>query len=136
MSSFRGEDLFSSGPHHFIVRRVGTFVRAGFVFPNDSSVPVAYGKAAIEIEQVGRLVAGTSAALWALFDAIRLHAESGVSGALVTETSKTFEGVALYEFSMTGPIERGRDWSMPYIARYTQIDLTGVTVVAESGGGA
>ncbi len=121
MSSFKGDDLFGSGPHRFAVgeqgrRVVSNAAVAGSPAADGSST---YGDRELRITVTGRLVAGSEASLWALRDAI-------VSGSVSTEGSGTledgngrsWEDVHLFGFTPDGDIDRGRVYSLGYTAEF------------------
>jgi len=118
-SSFKGEDLFGSGPHVFREQRRGRRVVslaavAGDVTQDGS---VEFGDVELRVEVHGRLVSSTEVGLWALCDAITDEAESTAgSGLLEDAHGHEWAGVKLLSFEPSGETERGRTISLGYTA--------------------
>lgn len=117
-STFAGFSLFDSGPHRFIVGRIGRLTRAPFSTPTEDPFTTDEAARELAILQTGRLVASTNAALWALVDAIKSHAELPRTGTLVDHHGRSWTGMTLYRFDPADRIDRGREYSLSYRAVY------------------
>jgi len=127
MSSFRGVDLFGSGPHR---TRLGKrFLRKlplSVVLSNspEESGLVVVGDGDFEIEIAGRLVAASESTLWGLRSAIIGQVrESLGTGTLVDTFGRTWEGVRLSEYVEDGRVDVGRSWSVGYVATFGWFDV-------------
>ena len=69
-SSFKGEDLFGSGPHRFAMGKRGQLVVSSFALGGGDATSVYLGLLEMDITVRGRLQASTEAALWTLRDAV------------------------------------------------------------------
>jgi hypothetical protein len=122
-SSFKGLDLFGSGPHRFVMGRQGLYAVPLSVVGGDPAQEGSswFGDLELEVHVLGRLVAESEASLWALRDAITAQAESSntpVPGTLVDGHGRVWESMSLYRYEETGPTDRGRVWSVGYVARF------------------
>lgn len=125
MSSFKGLDLFGSGPHRFTVGREGRRVVTYAAVTGDPSVPGSFvsGDHELRITITGRLSASTEAALWTLRDAITAQAAStATAGTLADGQGRTWANLKLLTFTPTGPIDRGRRLTLPYTAEFGRTD--------------
>ncbi len=119
-SSFKGSDLFGSGPHVFSVGRQGRRVVSNGSF-GDPSAPGSFesGDYELRVSVKGRLVATSESGLWSLRDAIAAQAASGVSaGDLIDPHGHTYSGVKLLHVGWDGPVDRGRVVSIGYEASF------------------
>lgn len=120
-SSFKGVDLFGSGPHVFEVGRQGRRVVSLSVVSGDASVPGTFesGDYELRVTVKGRLVASSESGLWSLRDAIAAQAEFEVSGGnLVDHHGRTWSGVKLFQVEWLGAVDRGRVLSVGYEALF------------------
>src|SRR5689334_19350412 len=69
-SSFKGLDLFGSGPHRFAVGRQGQALVSELFQTPPASGSLYVGLVELEVLVTGRLLAASESALWALRDAI------------------------------------------------------------------
>ena len=120
-SSFKGNDLFGSGPHVFEVGRQGRRIVSLAALSGDPSMQgtIESGDYELRVTVKGRLVAGSESALWTLRDAIT--AESGfevTGGNLVDHHGRAWNGVKLFWVEWDGPVDRGRTWSIGYEALF------------------
>jgi hypothetical protein len=128
VSSFRGEDLFGSGPHRFSVARRGVEVVPVSVVSGDPLQPgsIAYGDREVIVEVRGRLVAATEALLWGLREAIVDEARFSLgSGMLVDTRGRSWDGMWFIRYEEKGTVDRGRVWSVGYEAAFRRV-LAGV----------
>ena len=117
-STFNGVALFNSGPHRFAPGKVGRLLdnplRGGNVYPYSQD----RGTLEPEITQTGRLVAASEGALWALWDAVRDKAEAPTTGTLIDHSGRSWPGMTMVMVQATGPVDRGRVFSLEYTVRY------------------
>lgn len=120
-SSFKGVDLFGSGPHVFEVGRQGRRVVSLSVVSGDASVPGTFesGDYELRVTVKGRLVASSESGLWSLRDAITAQAAFEVSGGdLIDQHGHTWSGVKLFQVEWAGAVDRGRVLSIGYEALF------------------
>jgi hypothetical protein len=125
MSSFKGLNLFASGPHRFQVGREGRRVISYAAVTGDPSTPGSFvsGDHELRITVTGRLVASTEPALWALRDAITAQAAStATAGTLDDGRSRTWPDMKLLTFTPESPTDRGRRVTLPYTAEFGRPD--------------
>jgi hypothetical protein len=121
MSSFNSVDLFSSGPHRFIVGPMGSQL-----IENTLVSPTSPGKQSIgsldgDIIVRGRLIADSEEDLWALLDIIATQLTTPpTAGDLLDEHDHAFKSRAFVSFNMLAPFDRARQISVPYEARFTR----------------
>ncbi len=120
-SSFKGNDLFGSGPHVFEVGRQGRRIVSLAALSGDPSVEgtIESGDYELRVTVKGRLVAGSESALWTLRDAIATESGFEVAGGdLVDHHGRTWSGVKLFWVEWDGAVNRGRTWSIGYEALF------------------
>ena len=139
-SSYKGVDLFGSGPHRFAMARQGHLVLSAFAAFGDFS-PTTYPLGLYELGVVvtGRLVATSEAALWARRDAITAQLEDTFSptpGTLADGLGRTWPEMVLFLYEEQDRVDRGRAWSVGYTARFRRFnDLTAARLGGGGGGG-
>ncbi len=119
-SSFKGLDLFGSGPHRFHMAKQGLYIVALRAFA-DPSIPgsAAFGDVELEVIVRGRLVAATESALWTLRDAITAQATfSPIAGTLIDAHGRTWNDMTLWCYEEEDRTDRGREISIAYEARF------------------
>lgn len=120
-SSYKGIDLFGSGPHVFAVGRQGRRVVSLSAVSGDPSVPGSFesGDDEVRVSVRGRLVAGSESALWTLRDAIATQAAFQVgAGELIDQHGHSWAGVKLLRVEWLGAVDRGRVLSIGYEALF------------------
>jgi hypothetical protein len=124
-STYKGADLFGSGPHRFAAGPEGTHMASNTEItgtPTAGSQDI--GALEPEVVVTGRLVASTDAGLWSLRDAIAAAAESGETpGDLVDQHGRTWGGMRLITFAPRGATARGRVVSVGYEARFRRMPV-------------
>lgn len=126
-SSFKGLNLFGSGGHRFVNRRLGRRVVSNASVQGNPVVPGTFesGDWEVWVEVRGRLVGTSDSSLWSRRDAILAQAAFEVSGGtLIDEGGHQWEDMKLLSYEETGPTQRGRDFSVGYIVVFGR--LTGV----------
>lgn len=120
-SSFKGVDLFGSGPHVFEVGRQGRRVVSISAVSGDPSAPGSFesGDYELRVTLRGRLVASSESALWSLRDAIAAQAAFEVSaGELIDQHGRSWDDVKLFQVEWSGVVDRGRVLSIGYEALF------------------
>jgi hypothetical protein len=117
-STFGGVAYFNSGPHRFVVRRLGRLVQGPFETALDLPYSTDRGPAEVAVVQTGRLVAATNAALWTLIDAIQARAELLTTGTLVDHHGRSWTTMRMIRFAPADRIDRGRVFSLRYRVDY------------------
>lgn len=123
-SSFKGQNLFGSGGHRFVNRRMGRRVVSYSSVLGDPATPGTFesGDWEIWVEVRGRLVANTESALWDLREDILAEAKfEVVSGTLEDEHGHEWDGMKFLTYEETGPAQRGRDVSVGYVAIFGRL---------------
>lgn len=120
MSSYAGQDLFSSGPHAF---RLGPWQRD----VQRRSLPGVNGEVLLDmglrsrpIVQTGRLQAPSAEELHQLLDAVNRWCDGGLH-ALVDNHGRSYPRTLLEKFLPTGPVESGRGFHCDYQIEYRQL---------------
>ncbi len=123
-SSYKGQNLFGSGAHRFVLGRLGRRVISEAAIVQDPAEPGSseWGDLELRIEVRGRLVASSDSALWSLRDAIWAQADSAVdSGTRIDEHSHSWSDVKLITYEESGVTRRGRKVSVAYTAVFGQL---------------
>lgn len=119
MSSFKGQNLFGSGPHCFAVGGLAERHEATEQPGVDGATVTPLGRGARRIEQTGALAADNPVGLVQQFEAIEA-AMDGMAGQLVDDVGRVHEGVLLVSFEPRPMGRVGRRWACDYTARYLQ----------------
>jgi hypothetical protein len=122
MSSYKGIDLFGSGPHRFWVGRRGhqlvTYLSQGVPAAGTFSV----GLVELVVMVRGRLVAGSDADLWAQRDVIVGQMTFPPSpGVLIDSTGRSFPSMTLTRYTEGQGVDRGRLWTLSYVVEFRRI---------------
>jgi hypothetical protein len=117
-STFNSQGYFNSGPHRFDVGPAGRLLTSPLRGQNFNTYSRDEALLELEIIQTGRLIASTESALWALFDTARAVAEGTTTATLIDHSGKSWTSMRLVRLDPTGPVDRGRVFSLPYRARY------------------
>jgi hypothetical protein len=118
-SSFKGKDLFGSGPHRFAVGKLGEFIVSDFTLGIYDGGTTPLGLVELDVIVTGRLVATNDTALWALRDAIEAElVHLPTAGTLVDLHGRTWEGMSFIRFESADRTDRGRDVSLAYEAQF------------------
>lgn len=122
-SSFKGVDIFGSGPHRFTMAAQGMrAVSLAAVADNPTVEGSAwFGDIELEVHVRGRLVAAGESALWTLRDAVVAYADTDntpVPGTLIDLHGKTWTSMSMFRYEELGGVARGRVWSVGYQCRF------------------
>lgn len=118
-STIAGLGLFNSGPHRFTMGDAGRLVVGVLRPPSYDTHSTDYGTTLeLRILQKGRLIADTTAALWALVDTIRTNVELPRNGTLIDHHGRSWTNMTLIRFTPAGPVDRGRVVSVAYEVEY------------------
>lgn len=123
-SSYKGEDVFGSGPHQFRVGRLGRRVISLAAVSGDVAVGGAaeFGDLELRVQVKGRLIADDEEDLWELRDALLVEAESSVeSGLLEDQHGRQWATMKLLTIEEDGFTARGREVSIGYTAEFGRL---------------
>jgi len=125
MSSFKGNDLFGSGPHRFSVLPRGLWTQPAWRLGSLTDVGNApLGSLELEIVVTGRLVSATEAGLWTLREAIAAEGQlSAGDGTLVDSGGRALSDMWMVEYAEADRVDRGRAWSVAYTARFIDFEV-------------
>ncbi|MCC6659577.1 MAG: hypothetical protein IT437_01695 [Phycisphaerales bacterium] len=116
-SSFKGLDLFGSGPHRFALRKQGELVVPELSLGSAISGSLYLGPLETCVVVTGRLVAASDAALWALRDAVTAELlDPPAPGTLIDHHGRTWTDMSFITFEPEGPTDRGRLVTLAYTA--------------------
>ena len=119
MSSFKGLNLFGSGPHRFAVGRQGQALTSELFVTPPASGSLYHGLVELEVIITGTLVAADDSALWALRDAITGQLlDPPEPGTLIDHHAREWEDMSFVRFTPGGPTDRGSVVSLAYEARF------------------
>ncbi len=117
MSSFKGLDLFGSGPHRFSVGPRGQLITSNFFNGAGNAGSTAQGLIAWQVIVRGRLVGATQGALQAARDAVVAQLQATPTpGDLVDTRGRTWPAMSLVSFQEGDRTDRGRVFSVAYAA--------------------
>lgn len=124
MSSYKGLDIFGSGPHRFSLAPEGLFVATKSSlnqFPTPGSL--ALGLLELEVLVRGRLIADDDAGLWTLRDTIVALAQFPTApGELIDLHGRSWSDMTLHRFETEDRVDRGRRVSVAYVATFRQFE--------------
>lgn len=121
-SSFKGKDLFGSGPHRFAQDRQGQVMLSWISLGTTQPGTVAIGLTELDVLVTGRLVAASESALWTLRDAVVAELEeSPTDGTLIDLHGRAWEEMTFIDFREGDRTDRGRVHSLTYEAVFRKI---------------
>lgn len=119
MSSFKGHNLFGSGPHRFSQLKQGHLALGALYFQVISPATTPIGLEELDVVVKGRLVAASDAALWTLRDAITAELqESPTPGTLVGNDGRNGTQMTFLNYIESDRTDRGRVKSLAYTATF------------------
>ncbi|HEX2836912.1 MAG TPA: hypothetical protein VHN77_02165 [Phycisphaerales bacterium] len=121
MSSFKGLNLFGSGPHRFRFARQGHLVTLDLFNGGSGPGSTSHGTRELDIIASGRLVATSEAALWTLRNAIRAQlTASPAAGTLIDSAGRSWTGMTLITYTESDRRDQNRVFSITYEAHFRQ----------------
>lgn len=117
-SSWKGDDLFGSGPHRFGMTRRGFLLAPDFTSDVPTPVFFEYGAYEWKMLVTGRLVAESESALWTLRDAVQSSLDAKGLGTLVDLHGRAFEEMFFSRLTWGDETDRGRKVSIAYLAEF------------------
>lgn len=121
MSAIAGQTLFNSGPHRFVLRKVGSLWFPPFALDQFQPGVEVTGPIQLHIVQTGRLIAPDDASLTAQVNAIKAAGEAQLTGALVDNQGQTWTNMTFLTFRPADAVDRGRVVSLAYTADYIRL---------------
>lgn len=123
-SSWKGEDLFGSGPHRFGMSRRGFLLAPDFTSDVPTPVLFEYGAYEWKVLVTGRLVASDESGLWTLRDAIQTSLDAKGLGTLVDLHGRSWEEMFFSRITWGEVTDRGRRVSIAYLAEFHKFTET------------
>lgn len=125
MSSYKGLNLFGSGPHRTAFGRQGYLLTMNFFNGGTGGGSTSQGLVELDIFIRGRLVASSEASLHTLREAVRAQMAAAPSiGTLVDTAGRSWNGMALVSYREGGRRDRGRVFSMRYEAQFRKMSTS------------
>ncbi len=122
MSSFKGIDLFGSGPHRFIEGSAGQQMIARIALGTPVSGSVSLGDQEQVVTVRGRLIADEDALLWDQIDDIKTQlAAWNTPGTLEDHHGHTWNPINFVRFEPAEVVDRGRRVSLEYEATFIKL---------------
>jgi hypothetical protein len=122
MSSFKGLDIFGSGPHRTAFGRQGYLVTLDFFGGVPGGGSTNQGLQDLDIFIRGRLIASSESALWTLRNGIRAQlATTPTPGTLVDTAGRSWADMTLISYREGGRRDRGRVFSMRYEVQFRKL---------------
>lgn len=122
MSSYKGLNLFGSGPHRFHAGPRGQLLTQDFYFGGSGGGSTAQGLTDWDIVVKGRLTASSEAALWTLRDAILTQLAAGLTaGTLADNHARSWTDMSFVRYEEGDRTDRGRVRSVAYTAVFRQL---------------
>ena len=122
-SSFKGLDLFGSGPHRFAAAKRGQLVLSHLALDVFDAGSAPLGLLELDLIVRGRLVAASESDLWTLRDSVTaqlLHPPT--PGTLVDLHGRTWADMSFISVQESDRVDRGRAWSVEYTAVFRRFD--------------
>ncbi|MEK6701971.1 MAG: hypothetical protein AABZ53_06895 [Planctomycetota bacterium] len=118
-STFKGLNLFASGPHRFMVGKQGPFVFSLSALGSPSAESIASGVVELDVTVKGRLIAANDTALWALKGAITAQLlDPPTAGTLIDSHAHSFADMSFISFVEGDRTDRGRAVTLAYVALF------------------
>ena len=117
-SSWKGVDLFGSGPQRFGMNRRGFLLAPDFSSQVPTPVFFEYGAYEWKILITGRLVAASDTALWTIRDAIQASLDAKGLGTLVDLHGRSWIEMFFSRLTYGEETDRGRDVTISYLAEF------------------
>lgn len=122
-SSFKGLNLFGSGPHTFGMGLQGQRVVPDYVLGFGGAGTTPVGLMELDVIVTGRLVATSTSTLWALRDAITAQLlDPPAPGLLIDLHGREWTQMSFITFAEGARVDRGRVLSLSYVAHFRRFD--------------
>ena len=121
-SSYKSKNLFGSGPHRFAIGRQGHLLVSDVELGSYTPKTNAFGLLELEVTVRGRLVSTSDSGLWTLRDAVVAELlDPPTAGTLVDHTGRSFASMSFVMYTEANRVDRGRTWSIAYVARFRRL---------------
>lgn len=122
MSSFKGLNLFGSGPHRFSLAKQGHLLTSDFFFGGAGGGSTAQGLIDLDVVVRGRLIAASDASLWTLRDSVAAQLlDPPTPGTLIDEHGRSWAGMSFVGYVEEDRVDRGRVVSVGYEAVFRKM---------------
>jgi hypothetical protein len=122
MSSFKGQDIFGSGPHRFSAAPRGQLLISALSQNQFDPSSIPLGLLEEEVRVRGRLVGTSQAQLRQRIDAVNALLEHPPTpGVLIDEHGKQYAGMSFVRFEEEDRTDRGRVCSLAYEAVFRRL---------------
>ncbi|MDX2131607.1 MAG: hypothetical protein SFY69_06120 [Planctomycetota bacterium] len=122
MSTFKGLNLFGSGPHRFEEGPRGQLITVDYFEGGIGGGSTAQGPIDWVVVVRGRLVSGSESGLRGLRDAVLAQVQdTPTPGTLVDDHGRTWTGMSFVKFAEDGAVDRGRVFSTAYEAVFQKL---------------
>ncbi len=118
MSTYKGLDLFGSGPHRFAEGLRGQVTDSELFRspPESGSRYLGLGEFTVTVR--GRLVAATKAELWDAVDAVAAEVVDPPEPGTLDAGARSWDGLSFVGFAPADRVDRGREFSLAYEATF------------------
>jgi len=122
-SSFKGLDLFGSGPHRFSIGKRGQLVVSHLALGVYDAASAPLGLLELDVIVRGRLVAPGESALRSLRDAVTAQLlNPPTPGTLVDLHGRSWSAMSFVSCVEADRVDRGAAWSVAYTAGFRAFD--------------
>lgn len=121
-SSFKGVDLFGSGPHRFSEGPAGQQLVARISIGIPTSGSITIGDQELIVTVRGRLVGADDGEVWDQIDDIKAHLMLwNTPGMLIDHQGHVWSSINFVRFEPEDRFDRGRVTSVGYVARFVKL---------------
>lgn len=117
-STWKGVDLFGSGPHRFALSRRGFLLVPDASSFDPTPVLVEYGALEWDVVVTGRLVSVSESGLWTLRTAAQTSLDAKGLGTLVDLHGRSWTNLFFSRLEWGDRTDRGRSVSVGYVATF------------------
>ena len=121
MSSFKGNDLFGSGPHRFSDPNEGQQMVLRLALGQSLAGSISLGDQEIVVIVKGRLVDDSDAKIDLALDTIRAELDDFTAGTLEDNHGRQWATMKFARFEPAERRDRGRLVSLAYVARFYRL---------------
>jgi hypothetical protein len=120
-TSYKGLNLFGSGPHRVLHGRRGHLVTLDFFSGGSGGGSTAHGLTDWRLVVRGRLVGSSESSLRTVRDAVIAQIQAAPTpGTFLDHHNHAWTGLIFVQYRESGPVEKGRVWSVAYEAVFQQ----------------